>query len=82
MSEKKNVKKAHVPAAMFVQTWQSATSLMEVASSLGIGTTSAYQRARAYRSKGIELKKFASTRGGTRLDVVSLNSLAQKSVKA
>jgi len=64
-------------AELFVRTWQGAQSVGEVADTIGMEITSAYQRAIKMRDAGVPLKKLPLGRAG-RLDYESLADLARE----
>ena len=49
---------AKVDAQMFIETWEKADDLREVAALLGMPTTSASVRASNMRKSGVSLKQF------------------------
>lgn len=56
----------------FVRTWQSATSVEEVAKALKCTVNAASQRARQYRKQGVNLKRMSAK---TPIPVKHLNDL-------
>lgn len=62
-------------AKQFVRIWQESNSNQEVACRLGVTESASSVRARRYRKKGIELKKF---QGGRTLDLTELRREALK----
>ncbi len=72
MAETTNTqKKTRIPAKLFVQVWQQASSIDEVCKKTGLKRISAQTRARSYRIKGVALKKF-SRAGYTKTDYSAL----------
>jgi hypothetical protein len=51
-------------AEEFVKIWQSCASPKEIEIKLGCKYECAYQRARAYRKRGVNLKRFQRTNKG------------------
>lgn len=60
----------------FVRTWQSSSSIEQVASSLGMSAHAVFMRADRYRKAGIPLRRFK--RPG--IDVERLTSVAVESI--
>ena len=58
-----NTNKApRTPAPVFIEIWQTSSSMKEVCERTGLKEPSAYTRARGYRAKGIPLKQFKKVR--------------------
>lgn len=67
--------KQRINAMEFVKAWDVAESIDEVAKKLGAPIASLRTKAYQYRKKGVDLKYFASTRGGKKLDIAELNAV-------
>jgi len=63
----------------FVRVWQTCRTVDEVAKKLNLTKRACYQRAVAYRKKGVALKKYPVGRHGAHhdIDYASLASLAR-----
>lgn len=57
----------------FVKTWLTSDSVREVAEKLGIKRTAAYNRAAAYRARGVRLPRHSGM-----IDVAALNRLIEE----
>lgn len=55
-------KAPRTPAPVFIEIWQTSSSMKEVCEKTGLKEPSAYTRARGYRAKGIPLKQFKKVR--------------------
>lgn len=64
-----------IPAEEFVKVWQSSSNVAEVSEKLGIPKQYCMARASSYRHLGVNLKHMP--RGGTKLDIVKLNSIIE-----
>ena len=69
--------KYNVDSETFVRTWQSSSTVEEVAQKLGMPASIANARAGGYRKKGINLKMMSKRENPHKLDIEKLNQLAQ-----
>jgi transposase len=74
MPEKKR-KQYDVTPDKFIQAWQAANNVAEVAAQLGIPKSIVYSRASTYRKRGINIKKMK--RNPMSLDAYRLNQLIE-----
>tara|TARA_R110000744_G_scaffold17450_4_gene47253 strand:+ start:41 stop:283 length:243 start_codon:yes stop_codon:yes gene_type:complete len=72
------IKLTPVTPEEFVRVWQTGKNVGEVAEKLNLSRRACYQRAVAYRKKGVALKKYPRGRHGASQDIdyTSLASLA------
>ena len=78
-SDEKRERAASVPAAQFIEIYQTSESVAEVAEKTGLATHTVSQRASTYRKKyGIPLKQMPNTGTGARNDWDELRALADR----
>jgi len=70
-------KRVHNDMETFLRAVETSETKVEAANKLGITIESLTQRASAYRSKGIPVKKFPRS-GGARLDIAAANEFLAK----
>ncbi len=71
------VVKPRVSAAKLIEALQSSESIKEVSQKTGLTENNIHQRRHQLALKGVQLKQYAGSRGGNKLDVAKLQELAK-----